>query len=86
VEADVEDEVQVTELHQEMYLQNLHLQLLNKVFQVGLLILKHLRMVVLVEVVLLGQVKIFKNLSPMVLVAVMVALEDHLLYQVHQSL
>jgi hypothetical protein len=43
-------------------------------------------MVVLVEVVLLGQVKIFKNLSPMVLVAVMVALEDHLLYQVHQSL
>jgi hypothetical protein len=79
VEADVEDEVQVTELHQEMYLQNLHLQLLNKVFQVGLLMLKHLRTVVLVEVVLLGQVKIFKNLLPMVMVAVMVALEDHLL-------
>jgi hypothetical protein len=62
-----------------MYLQNLHLQLLNKVFQVDLLMLKHLRMVVLVEVVLLGQVKIFKNLLPMVMVAVMVALEDHLL-------
>ena len=78
-EVEHKDVVLEEALEQETVLQNLHLQLLNKVSQVDLLVHKHHRTAVVAVAVQVKQVNKFKNLSLTATVVEMVAVEEHLL-------